>query len=197
MGKRRKFPEVPRYIEEEAGEIGTPGEARRRALAKRVRDMDPPTRAAAAVRLAVQGASYPDIAQVLDYRTPMEAKAAVWDAIADLNVDYDDVDRMRTLQAQRLDRLLYAVMPKATDTEHPEQVTYGRFALAILDRQAKLQGLDAAAAVVVYTPTQKEIAAHAERVTQLMRTAAGAIEADIIIDAEIVEEAGDAAPRTA
>ena len=183
----RAYPDVPRQIEAEAAEIGTPAEKRRKKLARKVAAMDPPSRAAAAVTLAVQGAGYPDIARILDYRTPVEAKTAVWDAIADVDADHDDVERMRTLMSHRLDRLLYGVMPSATDRNHPDQVAYGRFALAILDRQAKLYGLDAAQQVVVYTPTQKEIAAHAEYVTHIRRTAAGAIEADII-DAEVVED---------
>lgn len=184
--EQRAYPDVPRAIEDEADAIGTPAEDRHKKLAKRVRDMDPPSRAAAAVTLAVQGAAYPDIARVLDYRTPVEAKSAVWDAIASVEADYGDIEKMRTLMSHRLDRLLYAVMPTATDTGNPEQITCGRFALAILDRQAKLYGLDAAGSLVIYTPTQKEIAAHAEQVTQIMRSAAGAIEADII-DAEVIE----------
>jgi hypothetical protein len=185
----RAYPGIPRDIEDEAAEIATA--KRQRKLAKRVKSMDPPSRAAAATTLAVQGASYPDIARILDYRTPVEAKSAVWEAIAQVGADHDDVEKMRTLMSHRLDRLLYSVMPSAVDNTNPEQVTFGRFALAILDRQAKLYGLDAAAQVVIYTPTQREIAAHAERITTLMRTAAGAIEADII-DAEVVGDDADA-----
>jgi hypothetical protein len=184
--EQRAYPQVPREIEDEAAAIAV--HKRRKKLEKRVRQMDPPSRAAAATTLAVQGASYPDIARILDYRNPVEAKAAVWDAIAQIGADHEDVERMRALMSHRLDRLLYACMPSATDTSNPDQVTFGRFALAILDRQAKLYGLDAAQQVVIYTPTQKEIAAHAEQITSIMRTAAGAIEADII-DAEVVDDA--------
>lgn len=181
----RAKPKVSRELEREAHAIA--GEQRREALEQRVRAMDPPSRAAAAVKLAVEGASYPDIARILDYRTAVEAKAAVWDAIADLGADHDNVERMRTLQSHRLDKLLYSVGPSATNPDHPDQIAYGRLYLAILDRQAKLYGLDAAQQVVVYTPTQREIALHAERVQALLRSAAGAIEADII-DAEVVDD---------
>ena len=184
----RAKPKVSRELEREAHAIA--GEQRRETLEQRVRSMDPPSRAAAAVKLAVEGASYPDIARILDYRTPVEAKAAVWDAIADLGADHDNVERMRTLQSHRLDKLLYSVGPSATNPDHPDQIAYGRLYLAILDRQAKLYGLDAAQQVVVYTPTQREIAQHAERVQALLRTAAGAIEADII-DVEVVDEEAD------
>lgn len=184
----RAKPKVSRELEREAHAIA--GEQRREVLEQRVRAMDPPSRAAAAVKLAVEGASYPDIARILDYRTPVEAKAAVWNAIADLGADHDNVERMRTLQSHRLDKLLYAVMPNATDQSNPEQVVYGRYVLAILDRQAKLYGLDAAQQIVVYTPTQREIAQHAEHVQTLLRTAAGAIEADII-DVEVLEDGVD------
>jgi hypothetical protein len=181
----RAKPKVSRQLEAEAHAIA--GGQRRERLEQRVRAMDPPSRAAAAVKLAVEGASYPDIARILDYRTAVEAKAAVWDAIADLGADHDNVERMRTLQSHRLDKLLYSVGPSATDPNNPEQIAYGRLYLAILDRQAKLYGLDAAQQIVVYTPTQKEIAQHAEHVQAIMRLAAGAIEADII-DAEVVDD---------
>ena len=148
-------------------------------------------RAAAAVKLAVDGAPYSDIAQILDYHSAVEAKHAVWDAIAAAGADHDDVEKMRSLQSHRLDKLLYAVMPHATNAGDPEWLSAQRVALAILDRQARLYGLDAAAQVVIYTPTQREISLHAAKVVDLMRAASGAIEADIILDAEVVDD-GDA-----
>lgn len=181
---------IPRDIVAEASKIGTRGAdaVRRAELAERVKNMDPPTRAAAAMVLAVEGCPYPEIANILDYPTAKLAKEAVWAAIADAGADHDDVARMRSLQSARLDKLLYSVMRRATANSDPDQLSYARVALAILDRQAKLFGIDAAQHVVVYTPTQREIAQYAEQVTSLMRTQAGAVEADIIIEAEIEDD---------
>jgi hypothetical protein len=185
---------IPRDLAGEADRIGS---ATRQDLAKRVKDMDPPSRAAAAVVMAIEGAGYDDIARVLDYGSPMQARRALWDAIAASGADHDDVEKMRALQSRRLDKLLYSVMRRATKNSDPDQVVYGRLALAILDRQAKLYGLDAETKVVVYTPTQKEIAEYARNVTEALRTAAGvAAEADII-DVEVIEGATDGAASRA
>ena len=177
-------PKIPRDLVAESRRIGT-GDTRA-DLERKVKDMDPPTRAAAAVVMATEGASYPDIANVLGYPTARHAKEAVWAAIADAGADHDNVERMRALQSQRLDRLLYSVMRRATRPSDPDHLSYTRVALAIMDRQAKLYGLDAAQQVVVYTPTQREIAEYAEKVAELHRAARGAIEADII-DVEVLE----------
>lgn len=174
---------LPRDLMAEAAAIGTDAEA----VAKKVKEMDPPTRAAAAVALAVEGAPYPDIARLLGYENPKVAKQAVWDAIGAAGADHDDVDRMRRLQASRLDRLLYSTMRRATKPTDSDHLSYVRVALAILDRQAKLFGLDAAASVVVYTPAQKEIAAYAEQVAKVLSHARGEIEADIL-EAQIISE---------
>ena len=176
---------VPRDLRAEADQIGAPMPTRK-TKAKRG-DVAAPSRAAAAVNLAVSGADYNAIARLMDYRSPVEAKTAVWDAIGDVPADHDDVERMRTLHARRLDRLLYAVMPAACDPANPDQFQAHRLAQAVLDRQARLFGLDQVQQMVVYTPTQREIAAYAEHVTHLVRHAAGALEADII-DAEVVSD---------
>jgi hypothetical protein len=184
-------PGISRDLREEANAIGTDAEQ----LSRKVKEMDPPTRAAAAVVLATDGAPYPEIARMLGYESAAVAKRAVWKAIGEAGADHDDVTRMRKLQAARLDKLLYSVMRRATKPTDMDHLSYVRVALAILDRQAKLFGLDAATSVVVYTPTGQEIARYAEQVTKLMADARGEIEQDII-DAEVIEEGEDAyAPR--
>jgi hypothetical protein len=186
---------IPRHLQDDAAAIGTT-KAAAATVARRDRDrariaaMDPPTRAAAAVTMAVEGAGYDDIARVMDYRTPVEAKHAVWDAIAAVEADHENVERMRTLQARRLDKLLYSVFRQATTPGHPDQLSFGRYALAIMQAQRSLFGMDAAQQIVVYTPTQREIAAYAAQVQDLLRTQSGAIEADII-DVEVVDDDPD------
>lgn len=191
---------IPREIQEDAAGIATTktaaaAVARKKRDRERVAAMDPPTRAAAAVTMAVEGAGYDDIARVMDYRTPVEAKHAVWDAIAAVEADHGDIDRMRSLHSRRLDKLLYSVFRQATTAGHPDQLSYGRYVLAIMQAQAHLYGLDAAQQIVVYTPTQREIAAYAAQVQELLRSQRGALEADII-DVEILEDGpADAAHR--
>jgi len=185
---------LPARIREDAGAIATTkrkanANARRRRNEARIASMDPPTRAAAAVTMAVEGATYDDIARVMDYPSAVVAKNAVWEAIAACEADHTDIERMRALHSRRLDKLLWSVFRQASTPGHPDQLSYGRYALAIMAAQAHLYGLDAAQQIVVYTPTQREIAAYAEQITQVMRAANGAIEADII-DVEVVDDAG-------
>lgn len=192
---------IPAQIRQDAAGIATTksaelAAAKRKAAQDKIAAMDPPTRAAAAVTMAVEGAGYDDIARIMDYRTPVEAKNAVWAAIAAVEADHGDIERMRALHSRRLDKLLYSVFRQATTPGHPDQLSYGRYALAIMGAQAHLYGLDAAQQVVVYTPTQREIAAYAEQVQDLLRTQRGALEADII-DVEVVEDDDVAAHRTA
>jgi len=190
---------IPRHLQDDAAAIATTATAaataeRRRRDRERIAAMDPPTRAAAAVTMAVEGAGYDDIAQVMDYRSPVEAKHAVWDAIAAVESDHDSIERMRALHSRRLNKLLYSVFRQATTPGHPDQLAFGRYVLAIMQAQAHLYGLDAAQQIVVYTPTQREIAQYAAQVQELLRVQAGAIEADII-DVEVLEDGDDAAHR--
>lgn len=192
---------IPRHLQDEAAGIATTktaaaAVARKKRDRERIAAMDPPTRAAAAVAMAIEGAGYDDIAKVMDYRTPVEAKHAVWDAIAAVEADHGDIERMRALHSRRLDKLLYSVFRQATTPGHPDQLSYGRYVLAIMQAQAHLYGLDAAQQIVVYTPTQREIAQYAAQVQELLHSQRGALEADII-DVEVIEDgvAGDAAHR--
>lgn len=189
---------IPRHLQDEAAAIATTktaaaAVARKKRDRERITAMDPPTRAAAAVTMAVEGAGYDDIAKVMDYRSPVEAKHAVWDAIAAVEADHGDIERMRALHSRRLDKLLYSVFRQATTPGHPDQLSYGRYVLAIMQAQAHLYGLDAAQQIVVYTPTQREIAQYAAQVQELLHSQRGALEADII-DVEVIEDgvAGDA-----
>lgn len=180
------MPGISRDLRAEAETIGTMDAVQ---VERKVKEMDPPTRAAAAVVLATEGAPYPEIARVLGYESPAAAKRAVWKAIGESGADHESVENMRKLQAARLDKLLYSVMRRATKPSDIDHLSYVRVALAILDRQAKLFGLDAATSVVVYTPSGQEIARYAEQVNRLLAEARGEIEQDII-DAEVVEDGG-------
>ncbi len=180
---------ISRELLAEADKIGASDTEQ---LARKVKEMDPPTRAAAAVALVTNGAPYDEIARILGYETPAVAKRAVWKAIGEAGADHDSIERMRKLQAGRLDKLLYSVMRRATKPTDVDHLSYVRVALAILDRQAKLFGLDAATSVVVYTPSAQEVAAYAEQVTRVLAASRGEIESDII-DAELVEDGDDGA----
>jgi hypothetical protein len=178
---------IPRELAAEAARVTEPGSME---MARRVAAMDPPTRAAAAVQMAIDGAAYSDIAKVLDYETPAAAKKAVWGTIGDITPDPKQVAEKRELMGRALGKLLSSCMRRATNPHDPDHTNYVRTTLAILDRQARLFGLDAPTAIEIHTPTQREINEYVEHVRHLRLVAAGDLEADIL-DGEIVE-AGEA-----
>lgn len=89
-----------------------------------------------ALELRLAGASYRDIAQALDI-SPATAMQDCKEALADIPMQ--QADEMRTVELSRLDRLQRAVWPKAIkgDLQAVDR------AIKIIDRRAKLFGLDA------------------------------------------------------
>lgn len=175
-------PKVPHEIAVAAKQVD------KEAQAIALRDkMDAPTRAAAAVGLRVKGTSWSDIARMLDYSSPQRARNAVEGALAEMADSEEDRDQLRLLMSRRLDRILYSLFDRATNPKDPDHIVYAKTALAVIDRQGKLHGLDAPTTVVLHTPNQKEVEEYVASVTALMRSATVSDEADIV-DAEIVEE---------
>lgn len=175
---------IPADIAEQAKHVTDPGAI---DAARKVAAMDAPTRAAAAVQLAVEGAAYTDIARMLDYDSPTAAKNAVWGAIGDVEIDPKEVARKRDLMGRGLGKLLTSCMRRATNPHDPDHAHYVRTVLAIMDRQARLYGLDAPTNLVVHTPTQQQIDDYVAHVRRLQLIEAGDIEADIL-DAEVIDD---------
>lgn len=164
-------------VEAEATAIGDPKQAQ---AVKHVSEMDAPSRARAAVNLLIAGASYSDIAKVLDYRTTDLAKRAIWQAIGSIEMDEVRRAREKELMARRLNTMIGSGWKRANDPHDPDHLAYQRLMLAIMDRQAKLYGLDAPSESIVYTPSQQEINEHVARVRNLVVVEAGDVEADVL-----------------
>ena len=111
----------------------------------------------AAVSLRVAGASWVEIAEVLDLAGPEVARTLVEAGLAAERVDEAEVAVLRAEESQRLLTLLRGVWGKAVDGEAPDHIPALRAALAVVDRRAKLLGLDAPAEVVVHNPDGSEI----------------------------------------
>lgn len=111
----------------------------------------------AAVQMRLAGASWGEIAQALGYPTPRQALVATERALVKQLDTADDREKMRKVAGARLERLLRSVWPKAIDPDSPDHLLAVSKAREIVDRHAKLYGLDAPTEVVVHNPTQNEL----------------------------------------
>lgn len=112
--------------------------------------------ARSAVAMKIAGASYSDIARVLEYTSPAAARVAVETALAasaDMDTDYKSA---RAIASAQLDGLLRAVYTQAIDKENVDQLAYQRQALSVIDRKIKLHGIDAPQMITVVDPTAEE-----------------------------------------
>lgn len=138
-----------------------------------------PERVRAAIAMRLSGAPLDRIAEVCGFDNPQHAQRWIEKTLAGL-VETGDLEVTRQLYIARLDALLQACWPQATDADHPEQVSYVKTVLAIEERRARLTGADAPIRHEVYTPTAEQIEAH-------LRAYAEA-HPSVIMEAEIVEE---------
>ena len=125
-------------------------------------DLDGPmqesaNRAGAAVAMKVMGASYSEIARTLGFSSAFHARTAVERALAESADNDDDRAKLRELTTRRLERLLKSVMSQALDPKHPDQLAYNARALAIIDREARLHGIDAPTQAVLFTPDSERV----------------------------------------
>lgn len=157
------------------------------------------TKAEAAVTLKLYGASYTEIKNTLHYSSAFRARMAVERALAAAADSVEDKEKMRYLINKTLDRLKASVMSKAVNPNDPQHLAYNARALAILDRQAKLYGVDAPTQIQI-TQSDQYIQEYLEAVLPGVAADNNQIEADILAmdeieDAEIVEEPdGEPAP---
>jgi hypothetical protein len=88
------------------------------------------------------GASYDDIARKLGYAGPNGAHKAVLSAIRKTLAE--PADDVRLLELDRLDRLQLAYWTRATgDRDRPPDLAAAHYVLKLMDRRARLLGLDA------------------------------------------------------
>ncbi len=136
-------------------------------------------RAATALRLA--GASFSEIADTLGLDNTEQAIQLVHTDLASRPDDVDDRASLRREEAARLERLMRSVWGKATNPADPEHIPAARVALAVVDRHARLLGLDSPTEVVIYTPTTSEIDQWvASIVSMQVETAYSVEEADVL-----------------
>ena len=148
----------------------------------------PVNRTGAAVALRLAGASYAEVAEALEFATPRDARHAVEEALAASAPDEQSREVLRQEAIGRLERLLRSAWAKATTPDHPEHIFAAKFALSVVDRLIRVQGLDAPAEVVVHTPTAREIDEWVARVTGTGVDELRALEDPTIVEAEVVDD---------
>lgn len=111
-----------------------------------------------ALEMRLAGYQWDEVADVVGYPDARAAQVAFETALEkQLQSDPQMRSKMREYTGRRLERLLRAVWSKAIDPENPEQMVAHQRALSVIDRHAKLFGLDAPTEVVVHTPTADEL----------------------------------------
>lgn len=111
-------------------------------------------KANAALELRLAGYQWDEVADIVGYPDAQRAQVAFETALEkQLANDPQMRGKLREYTGRRLERLLRAVWSKAIDPDHDEQMVAHQRALAVIDRHAKLFGLDAPQEMIVHTPT--------------------------------------------
>lgn len=145
----------------------------------------PKNRAAAALTLRIDGAGWGDIAEVLDFGSPAEARAAVERALASEQNAPEKVEQIRFIESRRIDRIITSLSRRATNPKDPDHLAYARTLLAAIKQQSDLQGATAPQKVdITYNPSAQQLEAWVTAVTAAKHR--DVIEGDII-DVEYTE----------
>lgn len=121
-------------------------------------------KANAAVQMKLAGATWAEIAEALGYPTARTAMVATEKALEKLLANPEDRVAMRVMAGARLERLLRSVWSKAINPDSPDHLVAVSKARDIIDRHAKLYGLDAPTEIIVHNPTTQELEAWVARV---------------------------------
>lgn len=141
-------------------------------------------KANASLDMALHGANWDQIAEVMGYPTPRAAKVAVELAL-EKNLSTVDKQKMRLLIQGRYNAMVASVAGKALDEEHPEHLAaLGRYREITADVR-RMWGLDAPQEVLITNPTEREIN---EWVGLTVSQSMPDVEEDDIVDVELVED---------
>jgi len=144
-------------------------------------DDDNPTRAMAAVALRLGGAGYATIAAQLGYASERRVRDVIERALAASVDDTEDTQRLRKIQHARLERMLTSVWTRANNPKDPDHLAYSARALAILDRENKMLGIDLPTQVAVHhIPELGEVQAWVDGMVGRIKGAPQVVEAEIL-----------------
>lgn len=142
-------------------------------------------KANAALQMKLAGASWDEIAEVIGYPTARQALVATERALEKELHTEQSQKQLRGLAGKRLERLLRSVWSKAIDPANPEHLQALARAREIIDRHAKLYGLDAPTEFVVSSPTQSQLEKWVSAVMQERQPQIAEVD---IFDVEVTDE---------
>lgn len=148
----------------------------------------------AALALRVAGASYEEIVQTLGLPSVEDARLLVERDLASRADDVDPEQRrtQRALAVARLERLMRSVAGKATNPTDPEHLPAVRQMTQLIDRHARLLGLDAPVEVAVYSPSAMELEAWVSKMLAAQATPF-AVEEAVVVPGVVVRDDESAA----
>jgi hypothetical protein len=144
-------------------------------------------KANAAIQMKIAGASWDEIATVIGFPNGQAAIVAVERALEKELKSEENKKHMRQMAGMRLERMLRGVWAKAIDPANPEHLNAVTKARELIDRHAKLYGLDAPTEFTVSTPTAAELE---KWVATVITTSRPALEEGDIFDVEVIEDEG-------
>lgn len=177
---------MPRKKKEEPADVPDESLSKELEVRELDDDIDSDTMAQSGLVLKMKGASWSDIARVVGYSSPMQAKNAVLRALGSAANDEESIEQMRKLQNKRGERLLLAVMPRALKEDDPNQLAYHARAMAVVQMISRLNGLDAAQQVQV-TASDETIQQYVAHLATLAGYNTKVIEGDILDEGEKLE----------
>lgn len=136
--------------------------------------------------LWVRGANYPEIADEFGISIPT-ARMAVERVLADSLDDNEDKTKQRHRVSLQLDAFLRSVVDRALDPKDDQQLAYLRAAMQVVDRKARLLGLDAPVNIQLGLPSKDELDQWVTAVAMFNGTASP-IEGDPFDEIEMKED---------
>lgn len=117
----------------------------------------------AALTLKMGGASYAEIAQMLDFDSAAQARQACEQAIIESGSYDGDKENLRALMGLQLDQWHRSIATKIIDPTNNAQLEYMAMGLRLLERKSRLFGVDAPTKIELHDASNEEIAALIEK----------------------------------
>ena len=135
----------------------------------------------AAISLRLAGASLDTIAVQLGYASARRVRDVIERALAETVDPTEDTSHLRKVQQARLERMLTSVWTRANNPKDPDHLAYSARALAIIDRENRMLGLDMPTEVTMHhIPELGEVRAWVDGMAARLAQTPQVVEAEIL-----------------